>query len=202
MDWNLVDILQSEEGDFDGQTYISKTSKFQISIPDANWEPDFAPMDPAVRMRLRPNDPAWRDKIAFVVEIHDYPDSQNAADLNRQLLAMNQQRWTGFKKISGTELRATDPTMPDGVRPGYDLSFTTTQRNQVLRLRVYSLYCRYFKRTYDILMVSREDSMSKNKKAADATAKSFAVLDATGLVEELLRKRREAKTQPKEEGQK
>lgn len=183
MDWDLVDLQRPEEGDFDGKLYVSRTSKFRLELPGEDWYLDFAQLDPSVRLRVRPTDPEKRKLVAFVMEIHGYPDSEDADDLTRQLLAGNMERWPGYKRTSGAALSVPDGTMPSGVRPGYHLEFEIQQGEVPMVMEDYALYCRWFKRTYDLLYVCRRGSEKDFAKAFEKVTRSFAVLDAPQTLE-------------------
>lgn len=183
MDWNLVDLAQPEDGTLDGETYKSKVSKFQVAKPGPEWFYDFAGLDPMVRMRIRPLKPEDRQRAVMAVEIKDFAEAENEADLRRMLLISNQERWPGFRKVSEKPLQIPDDSMPKGIRPGHEIVFTTTEEKQTFKMRTYELFCRWNKRTYAVLCITPKDEYAAFEEVFDQVTKSFMVLDAPPIDE-------------------
>lgn len=175
LDWDLVDLAAPEQGTTDQGTYRSKTAKFQITKPE-DWEFDMQTMSPTTRIRLKPKGSTDQAVVA-VVEIKDFPEAQNFADLGKMTEVFSYERWPGFKKLYGKEIAATDETMPNRIRPGYELALLTNDKGKRFQIRDYELYCRWHKRTYGVLCITAPDKFKDLEETFKKITASFQVLD-------------------------
>ncbi|MBI5366814.1 MAG: hypothetical protein HZA54_07235, partial [Planctomycetes bacterium] len=175
LDWDLVDLAAPEQGTYDKSTYRSKTAKFEITKPD-DWEFDTQTMSPTTRIRLKPK--GGGEGVVAVVEIKDFPEAQNFEDLGKMTEVFSFERWPGFKKLGAKKISSPDPTMPNSVRPGYELTLLTEDKRGKFQIRDYELYCRWHKRTYGVLCIVAPDKAAAFEEPFKKITASFKVLDA------------------------
>lgn len=177
-DWALIDLAQEEQGTVDGDTYSSKTAKFRITKP-TDWKFDSTGTGATTRLRLvPPGGGADPSPVVAAVEVKDYPEAENFRDLARMTELFNFERWPGFKKLTSRDLRAPDPSMPDGVRPGFAMLLLTENKRRTYKIDDYELFCRWHKRTYGVLCIAPPELYKKYEKEFAAIEESFMVLDA------------------------
>ncbi len=177
-DWVQVTAFRPEEGIIDGLNYMSKTSKFSISLPNEDWTFNKDMVHPQVRMRLTHKDNAKKDWGVVAVELRDYPECERPPDLDIAVGIDASERWPGYKRIRGGPIRVADSAMEDGKRPGFDLSFLAVATDKKrFHIIDYALYCRWYKRTYSVIMISDEEHYEEFAKAFDKIKQSFKVLD-------------------------
>ncbi len=175
--WKVVTTAKPERGRVRGDTYESWSSKFRVTLPSDQWEFDFTLVSPAVRVRILPKDPALRKTAGIVVEIKDWPAAEGAKDLDRILEVFATERWPGHRRLRGESIRATDRTMPEGWRPGYDMTCVTADGDARFRVRDRELYCRWLKRTYGVLCMAEQSSFDRFAKDFEKVCSSLVVLD-------------------------
>ncbi len=180
LDWDIVDLAAEEKGDTEGDTYVSRTTKFRVTRP-SGWTFDTTGTSPTARLRLVPPvAPGAEGKptVIVVVEVKDYPEAESFADLARMTEMFNHERWPGFKKLTSRDLKVKDATMADGVRPGFEIVLKTEDKKRTFKLADYELFCRWHKRTYGVLCIAPPDVWGEYAEAFAAIQESFAILDA------------------------
>ncbi len=176
--WTPVSIMSPENGEIKGNDYESFAAKFRVSLPDDQWKFDFTPMNPTIRLRIiRKVDSEPKEIVGMAIEIRDFPDAKGVEDLNKISEVFNSERWVGFKRLSGKPLEVKDATMPNGIRPGYEMVCLNEDKTANFKIRDYALYCRWLKRTYCVVCMAEVGSFQKYVGDFEKTCKSFMVLD-------------------------
>ncbi|MBI3269789.1 MAG: hypothetical protein HYZ53_12260 [Planctomycetes bacterium] len=175
-EWLHVNAFRPEEGSISGDVYLSKTSKFRIKCPPG-WEFNTDPVHVTVRIRILPKDTTKVGSSAVAVELMDFPESENAKDLNTAVELSTAERWPGYKRLSGGPMEAPDDNMPGKVRPGYHMVCLAIDKGVRFVVSEYSLYCRWFKRTYTVVAICKEETWDSVKDDVTKINNSFTVLD-------------------------
>ena len=178
--WESLDSMKPEIGKLEGDTYVSYISRFRISAPSAEWFMDFQMTNPIARLRMfHRNEEIRKQGVAVAwVEIVDYPHGTNRADLDRICEVTKPGRWKGFKRIKGAPISRPDPTMPGGIRQGYDSTYLTQEEGkEAYRVWTYELYGRDYKWIYGVVFMAKDEAFPKFEKEFEKTARSLAVLD-------------------------
>ena len=177
--WYLSSLREGERGAFskDRNTYTSYVMKFSVTKP-SSWMWNFSPVSPTTRLRIFPVTPELRGKVVAAIEIQDFPLAESFRDLEKLVEIRTRNRYSGFRKIYSRPIQAPDPTMPKGVRPGYDMLFEAKDRNRHFTIRQYYLFCRWHKRIYGVLTIAAKGYYEKVKKEVEKICKSFRILDA------------------------
>ena len=115
------------------------------------------------------------------VEIHDFPTAEDFKQLGKLMEIAVVGRWPGFRLINKKKIRAKDKTMPDGFRPGLDMTFTTEYQGKVYTVRNYALFCRWHKRTYDFLSIVAEDKWKSYEETVETTSQVVPPLRARAM---------------------
>lgn len=176
--WTPVSIMSPENGEMKGNTYESYAAKFRVSLPDDNWKFDFTPMNPTIRLRIVlkvESEP--KEIVGMAIEIRDFPEAKGIEDLDKISEVFNSERWVGFKRLSGKSIQVKDETMPNSVRPGYEMVCLNEEKTANFKVRDYALYCRWMKRTYCVVCMAEVGSFQKYAAEFEKTCRSFMVLD-------------------------
>ncbi len=177
-DWVQINAFRPEEGVTKGLHYMSKSSKFEISLPNEEWEFNTDLVHPQIRIRLTHKDDSKKNWGVVAVELRDYPECETPQDLDTAVEIDASERWPGYKKVKGGAVKVPDDQMEDGKRPGFYLNFVATaQDKKVFRVVDYALYCRWFKRTYSVIMIADEEHYELFEKEFEKIKQSFKVLD-------------------------
>ncbi len=183
--WAPFDLYEEEQGTLvgeDGLTYESFVAKFRVSLPEKGWKFDFERTHPTTRLKMRPG--SREDSAAkgatIVMEIRDYSMAQSMDDLAERTQVATQMRFPAYKEIAIKRIKAIDPTMPGGKRPGLVKEFYTTsgEGGDVFYVRQYELFCRWYKRTYGLLCICKKGEEKDFEEAFKKASKSLFVLDA------------------------
>lgn len=198
-EWPLVSMSRKEEGDLskDENTYSSRVTKFKVTKPKA-WFFDFQIVSPSVRLRIRPGTKELRALCTVAIEIFDYPEAESFDDLTKLTQIRARNRYLGFKKIKSRSLKEPDDEMRDGVRPGYELILETKDKSGAFVVLQYELYCRWHKRTYGVVCITRKENYQEFSKTFAQICRSFRVLDAPEQAKKA--KEEEKKKREKEKG--
>ncbi len=181
VDWRLLDLHEPETSkDEKGDLFRSSVAKFEVSKPGPDWVFSYERTTPGMRLRIRPKvpDKDVANAVIIAVEIHDFPIAESFRDLARIKEIASMGRWEGYKEVEKTNIKADDPTMPDGKRPGLDMTLLSSFETRVFQVRDYALFCRWHKRTYDVICIASKENFSKYEEVFEQIAASFKVLDA------------------------
>lgn len=176
--WTIDGSLPERVEDAKGDVFHSTITKFEVRKPTP-WTFDVNGTTPTMRLRMvPPKDLVGR--VATGVELHDFPMAESFGELAEldEALARNSHRGVELKKVK--RLAVSDPTMPQGVRPGQELRFTSLVGDANTRFTIiqYSLFCRWHKRTYSLMCIAREGQEAAFEPTFSAICQSFKVLDA------------------------
>ncbi len=181
--WEPFDVAVAEEGRLlpDGRTYESYVAKFRVALPGPQWQYDFKNRPhPSTRLRMLPlrKDPKELRAI-IAVEVTDFPGAESMEDLARLAKLAEPRRFSNFKEIKVEDIRAPDPTMPGGKRPGVNALFTTQAgEGPIFWVRHYQLFCRWFKRVYSLVCIVPEGGEKEFERQFENACRSFRILDA------------------------
>lgn len=177
-EWRLIDGNVPERlEDAQGDLFRSTVAKFEVKKP-AGWAFDVSPVRPTVRLRILPPGQEFTGKVAAGIELHDHPMADSFDELAALDEAMVRNTHPGFELKKARRLRAPDPTMPGGVRPGLELRFRSTQGGKRYAVIQYALFCRWHKRTYALVCIAEEGLEGRFEPLFTQMCESLKVLDA------------------------
>ena len=179
LDWRLIDMATAENPeDAHENLFRSKKAKFEIRKPGDEWQFDLYRSSPNLRIRIRPTEEQARKGVVVIgVEINDFPTAEDEKDLKRLKEIATLGRWEGFKSISKKTIYAPDDTMPGGKRQGLDQVYTSSMDDAQFQIREYSLFCRWAKRTYDVVCIVQKETFETYEEIFEEIAQTFKVLD-------------------------
>lgn len=176
VNWHPVVLWDSEDGEIVKNTYTSKTTKFEVTRPNDQWDFKILSEDPVLRLRIEPHDATRQAHGYSLVEVKDFPDSTGPKDLTDLVEMTAHDRYPSYKKISGKPISVKDPNFPGGNRPGFDLLFQYESNAVKYKARTYELFCGTFKRTYAVVCISYQEEWGSFEKEFDSMCQSFKVL--------------------------
>lgn len=176
MNWRPVTLWDSEDGTIVKNTYTSKTTTFEITRPNDQWDFKILSEDPVLRLRIEPHDGIRAAQGYAMVEVKDFPDAKGPKDLAELVELTAHDRYPSYKKVEGKSISVPDPNFPGGKRPGYDLVFQYESNNVKYKARTYELFCGTFKRTYAVVCIGYQEKWTEFETEFDGMCKSFKVL--------------------------
>ena len=177
INWHPVTLWDGEEGSIVKNTYTSKTTTFEVTRPNDQWEFVILSEDPVLRLKIIPSDDIREARGHAEVEVKDFPDSTGPKDLVDLVEMTAHDRFPSYKKVSGKSISVPDPNFPGGSRPGYDLVFQYESNGIKKKARSYELFCGTFKRTYAVVCYAYQEAWGEFEQPEfEGMCKSYKVL--------------------------
>ncbi|RMG07925.1 MAG: hypothetical protein D6731_22810 [Planctomycetota bacterium] len=178
LSWALAESgIPESSKDINGDWFRSTVSKFTVKKPGPKWFFDVGATNPAMRIRMRYRGEQLTKKIVMGVELRDYTMAESMADLARLEERSTRSRYPGFELISIKRISPPDPTMPKKKRPGQEMRFTIKAGETTFFVLQYSLFCRWHKRTYNMMSFAEDSVKNDWIPVFEKTNKTFRVLD-------------------------
>jgi hypothetical protein len=180
--WRTIDgALPERLEDAQGDLFHSLMSKFEVRKPS-----DFSFRNgnsPSMRLRMMPTGGDLVGRIVTGVELRDYAMSDSMEELAELDEAMTRSLHAGFELKRVKRLTAPDNTMPNNIRPGQEITFSTVLGEKKFQVLQYSLFCRWHKRTYTLVCIAEDGLEARLEPTFRSICDSFKVLDAPFLHE-------------------